>query len=45
VTLSCQGTAINVQTQFVIGAHEVCQVTISPATTTTSLTWQLLPIN
>jgi hypothetical protein len=43
VTLSCQGTAIDVQTQFEIGAHEECQVTITPASATTSLTWQLTP--
>jgi hypothetical protein len=43
VTLSCQGSSIDVQTQFEIGAHEACQVTITPASPTTSLTWQLTP--
>jgi hypothetical protein len=45
VMLDCQGSSIAVQTQFEIGTHEQCQVTISPGSTTTSLTWQLLPSN
>ena len=43
VSLSCQGSSIDVLTQFEIGAHEECQVTITPGSATTSLTWQLTP--
>ena len=43
VTLSCQGSSIDVQTQFEIAAHEECQVTITPGSLTTSPTWQLTP--
>jgi hypothetical protein len=45
LTLRCANQSINVQTQFVIGARERCQLTITPAKTSTSLTWQLTPVN
>jgi hypothetical protein len=43
ITLECQGSSITVGTQFEIAAHQQCQVTISPGSATTSLTWQFLP--
>jgi hypothetical protein len=43
LTLRCANQSISVQTSFVIGPNEHCQLTITPATTATSLTWQLTP--
>ncbi|HEV3187443.1 MAG TPA: hypothetical protein VGZ04_05270 [Acidimicrobiales bacterium] len=43
LTLRCANQSIRVQTSFVIGAHERCQLTITPVTSSTSLTWQLTP--
>src|SRR6202035_3854287 len=43
LTLRCANQAISVQAQFVLGAREQCQLTITPATSSTSLTWQLTP--
>ena len=45
LTLRCANQSISVQAQFVIGAREQCQLIITPATTSTSLTWQLTPVN
>jgi len=45
MTLRCESQSVNVQAQFVIGAHERCQLTITPATPSTTLTWQLTPVN
>jgi hypothetical protein len=45
VTLACSGTTIPVTSQFVIGAKEQCQVSISAATPGSSLTWQLTPVH
>jgi hypothetical protein len=45
LTLRCGNQSISVQTQFVIGAHEGCQLIITPAKPATSLTWQLTPVD
>ena len=45
LTLRCANQSISVQAQFVIGAREQCQLILTPATTSTSLTWQLTPGN
>jgi hypothetical protein len=45
LTLRCANQSIRLQTQFVIGAREQCQLIITTATTSTSLTWQLTPNN
>ncbi|MGA7834440.1 MAG: hypothetical protein WCA31_04475 [Acidimicrobiales bacterium] len=43
VSLECPGAAITVQLQFVIGAHEQCEVSISAKSPTSTVTWQLTP--
>jgi len=43
-TLLCQGTAIAVTSEFAVGAHETCQLSLSPATPGTTLTWQVTPV-
>jgi hypothetical protein len=45
VTLACSGTTIPVTSQFVIGAKEQCQVSITATTPESSLTWQLTPVH
>lgn len=45
LTLRCANQSISVQAQFVIGAREHCQLMITSATTSNSLTWQLTPVN
>jgi hypothetical protein len=45
VTLACSGSTIPVTSQFVIGAREQCQVSITATTPGESLTWQLTPIH
>jgi hypothetical protein len=45
VTLACSGTSIPVTSQFVIGAKEQCQVSITASTPGSSLTWQLTPVH
>jgi hypothetical protein len=45
VTLACSGTTIPVASQFVIGAKEQCQVSITATTPGSSLTWQLTPVH
>jgi hypothetical protein len=44
VTLACSGATIPVESQFVIGAHEQCQVSITATNPKASLTWQLTPV-
>jgi hypothetical protein len=44
VTLACSGATIPVELQFVIGANEQCQVSITATIPKTSLTWQLTPV-
>jgi hypothetical protein len=45
VTLTCEGTAITVNGQFVIAAHTTCQVTITAAASNHFVTWELTPTN
>ncbi|HVA53611.1 MAG TPA: hypothetical protein VNF05_08890 [Acidimicrobiales bacterium] len=45
LTLRCENQSISVQAQFVIGARERCQLIIVPSTPSTSMTWQLTPVN
>ncbi len=45
VTLDCGGSTVAVTSQFVLGATAHCDVTIAPATSTTTLTWQLTPVS
>jgi hypothetical protein len=44
VTLACSGATFPVESQFVIGANEQCQVSITATTARSSLTWQLTPV-
>jgi hypothetical protein len=44
VTLACSGATIPIESQFVIGANEQCQVSITATTPKVSLTWQLTPV-
>jgi hypothetical protein len=45
VTLACSSATIPVTSQFVIGAKEQCQVSITATTPGSSLTWQLTPVH
>jgi hypothetical protein len=45
VTLTCAGTTITVNGQFVIGAHTTCQVTITAEAPNHFVTWELTPTN
>jgi hypothetical protein len=45
VTLTCAGTAITVNEQFVIAAHTTCQVTIAAEAPNHYVTWELSPTN
>ncbi|MHB8380527.1 MAG: hypothetical protein ACYDB2_11580 [Acidimicrobiales bacterium] len=45
LTLRCANQTVSVQGQFVIGPREHCQLIITPAMTSASLTWQLTPVN
>jgi hypothetical protein len=45
VTLACSSATIPVTSQFVIGAKEQCQVSITATTPRSSLTWQLTPVH
>ncbi len=43
-TLLCQGTAIDLTSEFTVGARDYCQLSLSPATPGASLTWQVTPV-
>ncbi len=45
LTLRCENQSVSVSTQLVIGAHEHCQLIITPVTRGSSLTWQLTPVD
>jgi hypothetical protein len=45
VTLTCAGTTITVNGQFVVAAHTTCQVTITAETPSQFVTWELTPTN
>jgi hypothetical protein len=45
VTLTCAGTTITVNEQFVIAAHTACQVTISAEASSQFVTWELTPVH
>jgi hypothetical protein len=45
VTLTCAGTTITVNGQFVIAAHTTCQITITAETPSQFVTWELTPAN
>jgi isoaspartyl peptidase/L-asparaginase-like protein (Ntn-hydrolase superfamily) len=45
VTLTCAGTTIAVNQQFVIAAHTACQVTIMAQAPNHLVTWELTPAN
>jgi len=45
VTLTCAGTAITVNEEFVIAAHTTCQVTITAEAPNHLVTWELTPTN